>query len=129
MKKLAFVALFVSGVAVSACVPPTMYDEQAMYRPGGALADKQSGPAVLANINDAAVNAMFPKGTQKSTVMQSLGVPMSTSTSSDGTSTQTYMYSLTSYQRKIVQSNVLTVKYDRNNAVETLTLSASNNTW
>lgn len=129
MKKFALVALAVSFVTVAGCVPVPMYEEQSLYSPGGALADKHTGPMVLAGANEATLSAMFPKGTQKSQVMQALGVPATNSTSSDGTSLQLFSHTFTSYRRKLVQSEMLTVHYDKNNAVSTITVSSSSNTW
>ena len=128
-KTIALAVLAASFITVAGCVPVPMYDEQSMYSPGGALADKHQGPMVLSGATEATVNAMFPKGTQKAQVMQVLGAPTTNSTSSDGTSSQMYSHSFTSYRRKQVQSEALMVQYDKNNAVSALTLTTSNNSW
>jgi len=125
--KTSVVLLALAGMG--GCVPYYAGYEQNMYAPGGALADKQEGPAILASSTDASLNAMFPKGTQKTVVMQALGNPMTSSTSTDGKSSQVYMHTFTSYSRKMVNTNMLTVEYDKNGGVSNLTLSKSNSTW
>ncbi|MCW2237694.1 hypothetical protein [Azospirillum canadense] len=128
-KSIALVALAASFIAVAGCVPVPMYDEQSMYNPGGALADKHQGPMVLSGASEATVNAMFPKGTPKSQVMQVLGAPTTNSSSSEGTSSQLYSHTFTSYRRKQVQSEALMVQYDKNNTVSALNFSTSNSSW
>ncbi len=122
------VILALSGM-VGGCVPFYAGYEQNMYAPGGALADKNEGPAILASATDASLAAMFPKGTQKTAVMQVLGNPMTSSTSTDGKSTQSFTHSFTSYARKLVEMQILTVEYDKKGGVSNMTLTKSSNTW
>lgn len=126
--KQAVVILALSSV-VGGCVPYYAGYEQNMYAPGGALADKNEGPAILASATDASLAAMFPKGTQKAAVMQLLGNPMSSSTASDGTSTQMFSHTFTSYARKFVEMQMLMVEYDTKGEVSKVTLTKTNNTW
>lgn len=116
------------GLLFSAgCVP--MYDTEAsLYAPGGALADKNEGPQILATATDASVAAMFPKGTPQSQVMQALGNPMSTSIS-DGIAVQMFSHSFTAYQAKYIQTESLFVEYDKKATVAKLTFSKSTNHW
>ncbi|MGB3289120.1 MAG: hypothetical protein WBA83_07600 [Burkholderiaceae bacterium] len=126
------VVLALSGVA-GGCVPyyagyDNMYTQN-MYAPGGQLADKNEGPMLLASATDASLAAMFPKGTSKTAVMQVLGNPLTSSTSSGGKSTQTFTHTFTSYARKLVEMQMLTVEYDSQGMVSGLTLTKSSNTW
>jgi outer membrane protein assembly factor BamE (lipoprotein component of BamABCDE complex) len=131
MNKLTLTALIAAALSLAACVP--MYDysysEAAMYAPGGQLADKHTGPIILASATDSSIAAMFPKGTSKAQVMQALGNPTSSSTVSDGTSNQVFSHNFTSYRMKSVQVETLIVNYDKAGNVSTLTLSKSNSTW
>lgn len=127
-------ALVAAGATLAACVPMydysyNPYNESAMYAPGGALADKHTGPMLLASSTDASLAATFPTGTPKAQVMQALGVPTSTSTTSDGTSAQVFSHNFTSYRMKSVQISTLVVEYDRAEKVSKLTLQKSNSTW
>jgi|SRR5690606_20536739 hypothetical protein len=126
------VILGLSGM-VGGCVPyyagyDNMYTQN-MYAPGGQLADKNEGPMLLASATDASLAAMFPKGTNKTAVMQVLGNPLTSSTSSDGKSTQSFTHTFTSYARKLVDMQILTVEYDKQGGVANLTLTKSSNTW
>ncbi len=116
------------GLLFSAGCVPMMYDEASLYAPGGALADKNEGPQVLATATDASVAVMFPKGTPQSQVMQVLGNPMTTSVS-DGIVVQTFSHSFTAYQAQYVQIESLTVQYDKKGTVSKLTFSKSTNHW
>ncbi len=131
MNKLTLTALIAAGLSLAACVPmyDYSYNESAMYAPGGQLADKHEGPMILVSATDQSLNAMFPKGTSKAQVMQALGNPASSSTVSDGTSTQFFTHNFTSYRMKSVQIETLVVNYDKTGAVSILTLSKSNSTW
>lgn len=122
------VILVLSGM-VAGCVPFYSGYEQNMYAPGGALADKNEGPAILASATDASLAAMFPKGTQKAVVMQALGNPGTSSTSTGGKSTQMFTHNFTSYARKTVEMQMLMVEYDEKDTVSKLTLTKSNNKW
>ncbi|HUG57089.1 MAG TPA: hypothetical protein VL002_02500 [Candidimonas sp.] len=124
-----FAAILALSSIVGGCVPYYAGYEQNMYAPGGALADKNEGPAILASATDSSLNAMFPKGTQKTVVMQALGNPGSSSTSTDGKSTQSFTHSFTSYARKLVEMQILTVEYDKKGGVSNMTLTKSSNTW
>ncbi|HEY4135285.1 MAG TPA: hypothetical protein VGO34_08720 [Alphaproteobacteria bacterium] len=129
MKKLLILAaLIAAGTLLAACVPYG-YSEANLYNPGGALADKHTGPQILASSTDVSLSAMFPKGTSKAQVMQALGNPSSTSTTSDGTSNQVYSHNFTSYRMQTVQVETLVVEYDRSNAVSKLTFSKNNSSW
>lgn len=130
MTKLTLAALLGAGLTLAACMPYDYgYNEAAMYSPGGALADKHTGPILLASSTDASLDAMFPKGTAKSQVLQVLGNPASSSSSSDGTSNQIFSHNFTSYRMKSVQIETLIVEYDRANTVQKLTFSKSTSTW
>jgi outer membrane protein assembly factor BamE (lipoprotein component of BamABCDE complex) len=122
------VILALSGM-VSGCIPLYAGYEQNMYAPGGTLADKNEGPAILASATDASLAAMFPKGTKKAVVMQTLGNPQTSSTSTGGKSTQLFTHTFTSYARQVVDMQMLMVEYDENDAVSKLTLTRSNNKW
>ncbi len=128
VKKIAMVAaLLVGGLVLNGCVYPD--PTYGMYSPGGALADKSEGPVILSSADDNMINTMFPAGTGRERVMQSLGVPKTTSSNSDGTTIQVYSHTFTSYQRKFVQVNMLTVTYDPQGRVKSTSLSKSNSTW
>ncbi len=131
MKQLTVAALVAAGFTLAACVPmyDYSYNESAMYAPGGALADKHTGPLILASSNDVSLNAMFPVGTAKAQVMQALGNPASSSTSTGGTSSQVFSHNFTSYRMKSVQIETLIVEYDKADKVSKLTFSKSNSTW
>ncbi len=128
MKKIVTVGtLLLGGFVLNGCVyPDPTYN---MYAPGGALADKSEGPAILASADDNLLKTMFPAGTGRDRVMQLLGVPMSTSSNSDGTTVQIFSHNFTSYQRKIVQINMLTVTYDPEGKVKSTSLTKTNSTW
>lgn len=128
MKKIVTVtALLLGGLVLNGCVYPD--PTYGMYSPGGALADKSEGPVILSSADDNMIKTMFPAGTGRDRVMQSLGVPKTTSSNSDGTTVQIYSHTFTSYQRKFVQVNMLTVTYDTESKVKSTSLSKSNSTW
>jgi len=106
------------------------YSEADLYAPGGALADKREGPELLATATDSSLSAMFPKGVAtQAQVMQALGVPGATSSTSDGTSVQVFTHSYTAYQARYVQIESLAVEYDHKGTVSKLTLTKSSNRW
>lgn len=128
MKKIVTVAaLLLGGLVLNGCVYPD--PTYGMYSPGGALADKSEGPVILSSADDNMIKTMFPTGTGRDRVMQSLGVPKTTSSNSDGTTVQIFSHTFTSYQRKFVQVNMLTVTYDAESKVKSTSLSKSNSTW
>lgn len=128
VKKIVTVtALLLGGLVLNGCVYPD--PTYGMYSPGGALADKSEGPVILSSADDNMIKTMFPAGTGRDRVMQSLGVPKTTSSNSDGTTVQIYSHTFTSYQRKFVQVNMLTVTYDTESKVKSTSLSKSNSTW
>ncbi|WP_428247272.1 hypothetical protein [Ferrovibrio sp.] len=120
-------AVLLCGLVLNGCVyPDPTYN---MYAPGGALADKSEGPVILASADDNMLKTMFPVGTGRDRVMQSLGVPKTTSSNSDGTTVQIFSHTFTSYQRKVVQMNMLTVTYDPEGKVKSTALTKTNSTW
>jgi hypothetical protein len=125
-KKALLMSLALTAV-LSGCYSLNPY--AGLYAPGGELADKHEGPLLLADITDESINAMFPKGTQKAQVMQVLGTPGYSSSSTDGLSLQTFTHIFTSYERETVDVQSVTVEYDATGAVAKLTLSRSNNSW
>ncbi len=130
MKLKLSAAIILASTALSGCIPfYSGYSEANMYAPGGALADKSTGSPLLASATEASVNTMFPKGTSKAVVMQQLGTPTSSSTSSNGTSSQVYTYSFTIYQRKFVQSQTVIMQYDKANLLTRVDFSTSKSTW
>ena len=129
MKLKGFVVMLALSGMVGGCVPYYAGYEQNLYAPGGTLADKNEGPAILASATDSSLAAMFPKGTPKTAVMQVLGNPVTSSTSTDGKSTQSFSHSFTSYARKLVEMQILTVEYDKSGGVSNMTLTRSSNTW
>lgn len=128
MKKFVTVsAVLLCGLVLNGCVyPDPTYN---MYAPGGALADKSEGPMILASADDNMLKSMFPIGTGRDRVMQSLGVPKTTASNSDGTTVQVFSHTFTSYQRKVVQMSMLTVTYDPEGKVKSTALTKTNSTW
>jgi hypothetical protein len=119
-----------AALTLHGCIPfYGGYNEQNLYAPGGALADKDEGSMVLASANETSLNAMFPKGTSKAAVMQGLGNPMSSTTSSDGTSSQVFSHTFTSYSRKTVQMQMATMTYDKSGNLDKVTFSNTVNNW
>jgi hypothetical protein len=130
MKQRMSVAIILASTVMSGCIPfYSGYNESSMYAPGGALADKATGSPVLATATETSINTMFPKGTSKSVVSQRLGAPNSSSTSSNGTSSQVYTYSFTSYQRKSVQAQTVIMQYDKSDLLTKVDFSTSTSTW
>jgi hypothetical protein len=128
--KLKMIALVGSlSLAVGGCIPYYGGYEQNLYAPGGALADKHEGSMQLASATEASLNTMFPKGTPKANVMQGLGNPMSSSTSSDGSSSQVYTHSFTSYSRQTVDMQTAVMEYDKNGLLSKLTFTNTNSRW
>ena len=68
-------------------------------------------------------------GGEMSAVMQSLGNPMSSSSSSDGTSSQVYSHTFTSYARKVVEMQTAVMEYDKAGLVKKITYSNTTSTW
>lgn len=129
MKLKVWVAISATAIMLSGCVPYYAGMEQNMYAPGGALADKNEGAMALASATESSLNTMFPKGTSKAVVMQTLGNPVSSSTSSDGTSVQVFSHTFTSYARKTVQMQMATMEYDKSGTLSKLTFTNTTNTW
>lgn len=129
MKHLKVALVCAAASLLGGCVPYYAGYEQNMYAPGGALADKHEGSMVLASVTETSLNAMFPAGTPKANVMQSLGNPMSSSSSSDGTSSQVYSHTFTSYARKVVEMQTAVMEYDKAGLVKKITYSNTTSTW
>ncbi len=129
--RLPIIFLFAASSVLAGCMPWDFipYNETSLYAPGGQLADKHEGTMVLASANDASVTSMFPKGTPKSQVTQILGVPTATSNDSTGDSTQSFSHTFTSYQRKFVEIQNLTVQYDKKDMITKTTLHNNRSTW
>jgi hypothetical protein len=119
MKFLTLPFLILSMLLCSGCY--SMYDNL--------MADTVTGSPALANATDDSIKAMFPIGTPKTAVMQTLGVAASTSSDSDGTTTQSYNYCYTSYSQHIIRQRFLTVSYDKTDRVSKLSFSKSETTF
>jgi hypothetical protein len=128
MNKFVVVALLSSGLLMSGCVP-TYYSEASLYAPGGALADKHDGPQLLASVDANSIKAMFPAGTPRDRLAQALGTAMTNTSNSDGTTSQVFMHSFTSYSRKFVETEILNVVYDDKAQVSKLELTKSRSTF
>ena len=113
---------------MSGCVP-SYYSEASLYSPGGALADKHDGPQLLASVDANSVNAMFPAGTPRDRLAQALGAAMTNTSNSDGTASQVFVHSFTSYSRKFVETEILNVVYDNKAQVSKLELTKSRSTF
>jgi hypothetical protein len=89
------------------------------------MADTVTGSPALANATNDSINSMFPVGTPKAIVMQTLGAPQGTTSSSDGTTVQNYDYMYTSYSQSFFRSRSLFVTFDKDNRVSNLSFSMS----
>jgi hypothetical protein len=127
VKKLACTLLVGTGLGLGGCYYPD--PTIGMYSPGGALADKHDGPMILASANEATIAAMFPTGTTRDRVLQTLGAPATSVSNSDGTTAQSFMHTFTSYAQRYVKTEILVVTYDSAGVIKSTSLSASKNTW
>ena len=128
MNKFFGVALLSSGLLLGACVP-SYYSEANLYAPGGALADKHEGPQLLGSVDANSIKAMFPIGTPRDRLAQTLGNAMTNTSNSDGTTSQVFMHSFTSYSRKFVETEILSVVYDDKALVSKLEVTKSRSTF
>jgi len=129
MSRLKLAVICTAAVLLGGCVPYYAGYEHNLYAPGGTLADKSEGSHVLAGATEASLNAMLPAGTSKSVVMQVLGNPFSSTSSSDGSSAQTFSHTFTSYSRKMVQMKMAIVEYDAGGLLKKLSFTDTTSTW
>jgi hypothetical protein len=61
--------------------------------------------------------------------VQGLGNPMSSTTSSDGTSSQVFTHTFTSYSRKTVQMQMASMQYDKSGNLDKVTFTNTVNNW
>ncbi|SIS36899.1 Outer membrane protein assembly factor BamE, lipoprotein component of the BamABCDE complex [Insolitispirillum peregrinum] len=116
------------ALATSGCMPYDPYYANP-YAAGGALADKDEGPAMLANVDETSIKALIPVGTPKERVVQMLGAPLSTSALSNGKTAHVYSHTFTSYSRRFVDMQMLNVEYDASGKVSTTTLTKTHSTF
>jgi hypothetical protein len=105
------------------------YSEANMYAPGGALADKHVGTMSLDGATEVSITSLVPVGTTKSQVRQTLGSPASTAMNTDGTSSEVFTHTFTSYQNKLIRMETLAIEYDASANVSKTTLTHTNSTW
>jgi hypothetical protein len=121
---ISLLSLFFSGCGV------LLKTEEDLYLPGGALADKVEGPAVLATATAESIGVMFPVGkTSQAQVRAALGTPSFVTQSSDGTSLDMFSYQYTQFRAQRIRSASLSVTYDANRIVKETTFSANDTTY